>query len=898
MEASLETVIRLVAEVNSLSSPSATKFNAVRDALADLCSLEVARVEVKYLADPKNYGNRLSEALRQQPDLLLVLLRDQPGDLLFSMIHRRLELSPATAVLVLGRDTGSPEGWEPVGLVAMRGARVAAEVSPRLEGVRLTEFETVQRAEPTVSDEKSELLEDELAQVCQGRNLRDLARETDKTVDRLAAASGIAPDKIRVVVNADPKNLENRMGEAVAIFPDLLVVLTSSDLALRARSVSERLDGSRTRVIVGIVDDPSDLGSEGATDEPRVVAETDASSMRSRGADETERASSSPKSAKERGRMRFKEVKLVEELVAHLPMDAHSQFLYEEHTKGQEDREPYRTRAFEYVVDLVADKNVSLIVLTGDAGHGKTHLCRRVLVHGGVDNDEALDVLKRDLKGTQAVHLKESERAVRVVKDLSEIRDLGEAASLLAEILDDTETVGIVSANEGRLREVVGCAPEELGTILSALDEGVHNGSTSHDGIVHVVNLNYQAITPAEDGFLLHQLDQWVKDGRRWRSCSTCAAHEHCPIAESREYLGARDDSGDSRREGLVHLVRAAEQTGYVLTIRETLILLAYLITGGVTCRKVHEAVKSRQLKFLEELKLQELLFVTKLDLTDEQLGVLNRIRRFDPGFVPHRDIDEGIIEDLEGDDSPGNGAGLGEGPVSMTSGQLRREANSLQALVRSRRRLSFFEAPGTGLAGMMERSRRLGLYHYARFNHIQTDDEDPEKMQPVVRRVVDGLHVIQGIRPTSRSGLYLVDPAFSRSGSTTSVIAVRIPINELWLLGLHEYWQQQQGGKVPSLMRSVDWLNREVVLCRQKADATDELVTFDLLQFEFVMRAAEGVVFPAFHSADRRRILMRLARLAEAGSAQEEEIRFIEGDALKKIVIQRSGKIEVHRGD
>ncbi len=70
-----------------------------------------------------------------------------------------------------------------------------------------------------------------------------------------------------------------------------------------------------------------------------------------------------------------------------------------------------------------------------------------------------------------------------------------------------------------------------------------------------------------------------------------------------------------------------------------------------------------------------------------------------------------------------------------------------------------------------------------------------------------------------------------------------------------------------------------------------------DLLQFEFVMRAAEGAFFPNFHDSGRRRILSRLARVAAKGGRGDGEIRAVVDDRIKTIVVERDKTIEINGG-
>jgi len=594
----------------------------------------------------------------------------------------------------------------------------------------------------------------------------------------------------------------------------------------------------------------------------------------------------------------YKKAQVVEQMVRYLPFDARAGNLFEEHVTEEDAPDPYETRTLSFIRDLLSDQDVSLIVLTGDAGHGKTHLCRRILERSGVTASDAVRMLKEDPRGERPIDLPDSDKPIRLIKDLSEFTE-GEGAEILAAMLKDSGAIGIASANEGRLRSVVSRDPDRLSILLDALEAGIRRGATTADGSVHVVNLNYQAVTPPGGGFLLHLLDSWARDGRRWKSCTQCAASSECPIYRNKEYLGERTADAERRRDGFTQLVRTAEQTGYVFTIREALILTAYLVTGGLTCEVVHELHRKRASRQLQDHDLSRLMFDRPLsDRESKQLGVLERIRRYDPGRIPHRDVDEEAVRTLEDNDQLGVEAWFGSAGTAQSRRQRRDEARQLRQQVRTERRHSFFERPKPGRAGMLDRARRIGLYHYPKFDHVQGGEEDPKWMRDVIESVIQGLHVIQGIRPSDRSHLYLVDPAFSRSGSHTSVIALRIPKRELWLSGLHDYWQRTAPETRAQLVNAVDWLDRSICLCRGEGDSVEEVLSLDLLQFEFVLRSAEGVSFSRFHAADRRRILSKLAKIAEAEEAADEEIRFVMSHALMRVVVERDGTIEVHGGD
>src|SRR3954454_22474550 len=88
----------------------------------------------------------------------------------------------------------------------------------------------------------------------------------------------------------------------------------------------------------------------------------------------------------------------VDRLGGYLPFDSTYQNLFEEYV-DQRSAVSIPTVAFAYLIrELDAERN-NLLVLTGDAGHGKTHLCGKVLKHFGLAVDEVARTLRTQCDG-------------------------------------------------------------------------------------------------------------------------------------------------------------------------------------------------------------------------------------------------------------------------------------------------------------------------------------------------------------------------------------------------------------------------------------------------------------------------------------------------------------------
>ena len=888
-DASLEGCLESVMKDVEFGSRSSTKFDEPSRVLADRFDVISGDLCIKTLTKAKNYGNRISEATLKGPKAI-VLVSDYFIDA--DVVLRNYESRALSRIptLIADRSEGT---WVIRGVIVESNA----PATPFPEWVERFEVEACTSNASWTRDELVELV-NHLLDFDGSKQIRlsDLPDHVPTEPTGLSQAKFVS----------SAKQVYNRVAEALGRPPGVLVLMANESLAEDLeKAVEKSLDASDSETIVL-------LALESDEELSIRVSEHSRENWNALGDDETRESTERLNDREENSAMNqddassYRRVSLVQEMVYNVPFDAHAPNLFEEKRSEENEPEPYETNAFRYVLSLISDPGVSMIVLTGDAGHGKTHLCRRLLQHrvgegdsDRITSDEARALLIDDNEGRRAIEVVDGAKPIRVIKDLSEFEPLDAAVELLETHLKDESSISIVCANEGRLRSVVARAGGSLDLLLETLEAGLDSGRTSTGGAVHIVNLNYQSITPEGGGFLDHMLKQWTRDGRSWVNCNKCLAKDHCPILRNKETLGGKDEDSQRRRAGLEHLVRIAEQTGYVLTIREALILIAYLITGGTGCERVHEDHRNSDWNALEARRFERLLFERELNSHEaKQLRVLERIRHYDPGVVTHRDVDEDIVRRLEDGGGLGNDLWFGaDDGAQYTRKKRRQDAMHLVELVRTARRESFFVDAPNDPSGITERSRRLGLYHYSDFDHIQSDDENPKMMRTIVERVVQGLHVVQGIRPSDTMSLHIVDPAFSRSGSTTSVIALSIPRNELWLYGLHEVWAESSGGEEAPMMRAVDWVDRAIVLCRGTREP-ESLVVMNLLQFEFVLRAANGVFFSHFHDSDRRRILTRLAKVAEESSGRRNgSVQAVVDDRIRTIVVERDNSIEVHGG-
>lgn len=144
----------------------------------------------------------------------------------------------------------------------------------------------------------------------------------------------------------------------------------------------------------------------------------------------------------------------VSRLNRFLPFSAEHDQIYEEYQQT-DDSLTIETSALRYLQAAVAG-SARIIVLTGDAGHGKTYLCRRLIeTHLGYSQDDARALINSSCDGETTIPpiVSHPAKPLRIFKDFSELQIPVAASRLEAALHDDA--VSIVCANEGRLRAVL-----------------------------------------------------------------------------------------------------------------------------------------------------------------------------------------------------------------------------------------------------------------------------------------------------------------------------------------------------------------------------------------------------------------------------------------------------------
>lgn len=592
-----------------------------------------------------------------------------------------------------------------------------------------------------------------------------------------------------------------------------------------------------------------------------------------------------------------------------LPFDPSHDQIYEEYQVAS-DSLNLDTVAYDYVLDAV-NTGARVIVLTGDAGHGKTHLCRRVIENTlGYSEEEARDLINTSCDGRTVLRDKkggDSALALRVFKDFSEF-----APEIAAELIEDSnrdKVVTIICANEGRFRAVL--ASDKAGSycaeLLHAFESSFEDGKASRDGRIHIVNLNHQSTAAGAESQSLgdRALHDWAL-GTRWKSCNSCDARDACPIFRNVEMLSERlEQSRAATRKAKLRLLFATlERIGYVITIRDMLMAFAYLLTGGLKCEDVHHMHRHSKKGWQQAYAFYNLAFEAPATLSQEQLKrlpLMQQLPKLDPGRRAIREIDERIVNeqavfskgqlDLQFpapsygeliDAADGIDEIIGD---PRNRKQRAEEAGSVTQVVRALRRRAYFDGIGDSSLDMFH----LGFPYGTDFLAIISGEMAAPDRALLKKKVIAGLHHIQGFQFAEQTPtLHLVDPAFGRSMSGTAILAARVNPGKVELKKLSEKWGTSE--EVPHHVKtSVDWIDRHVVLRIVDEENTAHDLLLDLMTFDCILRAAAGHVPTKFYEHDIRRVSSFLGRIAQSGLSTSGQINIIREGKSQTISIDGS---------
>ncbi|OZI12086.1 hypothetical protein CEW92_08485 [Bacillaceae bacterium SAS-127] len=307
--------------------------------------------------------------------------------------------------------------------------------------------------------------------------------------------------------------------------------------------------------------------------------------------------------------------------------------IFDEHTSNVEYS--IQTNINDSIINIFKSQPKS-VVITGNAGDGKTRICRNVYEALTGKLFEAWDPV-----GIEKCHYQDYE--VRIIKDLSELRDevINQELLNLQHVIENNERVYyLIAANEGKLTYALS-QNTQLATLKTMITQQFLIGHTADMSRLQVFNLLHTSSSVIARNIL----EEWNKE-EHWGVCTGCIKNHQCIIYHNHNKL--KDKPVNVR---VNRLYRSLDTIQSHMTMRELLIHMAYMHLGGLNCEDIHKA-DAPALKEQSKRVYYENFFGHTLP-NDEfaDIAGIQDLKSFDPGFISDTLIDDFIFSgDLLGD--------------------------------------------------------------------------------------------------------------------------------------------------------------------------------------------------------------------------------------------------------
>ncbi|MEC3884850.1 hypothetical protein VKA52_14035 [Halobacillus sp. HZG1] len=315
--------------------------------------------------------------------------------------------------------------------------------------------------------------------------------------------------------------------------------------------------------------------------------------------------------------------------------------IYDEYTHDSSDEKSYTFNVHTQIEETllqVYENNPQSVILTGNAGDGKTRLCR--IIYNYFNNDDLTIWPEEGI-----VDFQFPKGTLRIVKDLSELKEdvIHRELDALQKNIENKHADGVyylIAANEGKLTKFLSQHDD-----LNLLNEAVLRRFESYENNSRDFSI-FNLLDVTSSVYVDRVLEEWNKE-ENWSACHACPKQDRCII-----YMNHERTSQPHIREKIVEQYQLLDYLDTHITMREMLIHNSFMLTGGYTCDDVLEA-DYKQLK--EQIKRPYYQNFYGRDLSENAFSEMNALKlfkTFDPGSYSHSSIDDFIINgDINGDE-------------------------------------------------------------------------------------------------------------------------------------------------------------------------------------------------------------------------------------------------------
>ncbi|GAA3509198.1 serine/threonine protein kinase [Streptosporangium album] len=330
------------------------------------------------------------------------------------------------------------------------------------------------------------------------------------------------------------------------------------------------------------------------------------------------------------------------------PFVAHLQTLYSQSTSsnaGTRGHDPFDlyvpTALDDRLIPDVRDGRYTLVVITGNAGDGKTafleHLVAYAKKHGaqaGEPRDNGADVRLPGGRWLRTNHDGSQDEGDKANDDV--LLDFFTPFAGTAPFADSGET-RLIAINEGRLIDFLTAHEERFGRLAETVRAGLR-GEQVNDGVV-VVNLNRRSVVAGDEESIFDRVLRSMTRERLWEACDSCELVKVC-YAPHNARTFAHSSAGPKVTKRLRDLYTLAHLRGHLhTTLRDLRSGLAFTLTSGRSCEQIRELYRGDN----AEAILDSFYFNSWAGTAGTRDRLLAFLREVDVAAVPDPALDRQI---------------------------------------------------------------------------------------------------------------------------------------------------------------------------------------------------------------------------------------------------------------
>ena len=474
----------------------------------------------------------------------------------------------------------------------------------------------------------------------------------------------------------------------------------------------------------------------------------------------------------------------------------------------------------------IEERRVSLVILCGNAGDGKTALLQHLSRSLGLgDQPSATRIVKGSLGDGVTVRMNLDGSASWKGRSADEILDTFLAPFQQGRPTDDV--VHLLAINDGRLLEWIENVEERRGEtpLTKELLDFLENNTIPPGSHIQFVNLNQRSLVGGVsadgkhiDTSFLDRLVDSLYGGEQaeaiWAPCQTCLVQGSCQVSRAARIFGPGRLAGEAirsrARQRLFHALRAVHLRGEThITVRELRAALVYILFGIHYCRDYH--ANGGEPGMPGPQPYPERAFSP--ESYGRQGEVLRELVRFDPALDAHPQVDRRLLHPPSIDDD---------------SGPPRYDGLSLEAA----RRRAYFEWPGAEVEHLTGDPHALDLArgsHLREFLSLAIDDGVSQRRE-LTTRLCAGISRLETLPPR----------ALDRADVVPLQITPRTPTETaFWIEKSVARFRIEVG--LPDGSDGLDRLHRHVFLIYRYLDGREERLRLGAELFHLLLELSEG---------------------------------------------------------